>query len=171
VLREAILDRRANPTDDLTSAVANGVVQGKPVSVEDRSLLPTAIEEFLRMFPASTFAARSATRDLEIGSRHIKEREPVGLSILSANRDETVFDSPDEVRIDRTPNPHLSFGAGIHRCIGLHYARFELTVMLDRILTTMPDMRLDLEHEDVPNQHLFATFTPRTKAAVQARPA
>ena len=65
------------------------------------------------------------------------------LSFPSANRDEEVFDRPDEVILDRPNNRHLAFGSGIHRCLGLHFARMELRVGLEELLRRVPAFELD----------------------------
>jgi cytochrome P450 len=67
------------------------------------------------------------------------------LSWLSANFDEKVFDRPDEVILDRSPNPHLAFGVGPHRCIGMHLARAMFVVLMREILTRASDYRVDRE--------------------------
>src|SRR5262249_2734123 len=67
------------------------------------------------------------------------------LSWLSANRDETVFERADEVILDRAPNPHLAFGVGAHRCIGMHLARTMFQVMVLEVLARIPDYRVDRE--------------------------
>jgi cytochrome P450 len=65
--------------------------------------------------------------------------------VLSANYDDTVFARPDEVDLDRRPNPHVTFGAGGHRCAGSHVARFMLIGMIEQVLTRMPDYRVVTE--------------------------
>ncbi len=65
------------------------------------------------------------------------------LSWLSANRDQAVFDRPDEVVLDRAANPHLAFGVGTHRCIGMHMARTMFQVLLSEVLTRIPDYAVD----------------------------
>jgi cytochrome P450 len=87
--------------------------------------------------------------------------------LCSANRDGGEFEDPDELRIDRSPNRHLSFGAGPHRCIGSHLARIELKLAMEEIHKRLPDYRL--VPEDPPILHatqvrgcirLPITFTP-----------
>lgn len=88
-------------------------------------LAPTFVEEALRYYSPFSATIRRTTRDVEIGGVQIAKGELVLPMIASANRDETVFDSPDEFRIERDPNPHLAFGFGIHFCLGAHLARLE----------------------------------------------
>ncbi|MCX4095600.1 cytochrome P450 [Nocardia sp. alder85J] len=131
--------------------------------IADRGLVPKAVDEVLRMWPPAPLAVRSASQPLELHGKAIDTRETVGLSIMSANRDETVFERPDEVVLDRSPNPHLSFGAGIHFCLGRNLARAELEIVLDRVLDRIPDFVIDRDAEDIPRRQMPATFTPGSK--------
>ena len=70
------------------------------------------------------------------------------ISVLSANYDESVFARPDEVDLDRRPNPHVTFGAGVHRCAGSHVARFMLVVMIEQVPARMPDYRVVSEEAE-----------------------
>jgi cytochrome P450 len=65
------------------------------------------------------------------------------MSWLSANFDEKVFPNPDQIILDRSPNPHLAFGVGPHRCIGMHLARALFVAMMGEILERIPDYRVD----------------------------
>ncbi len=84
-------------------------------------LLVSACEEFLRAYAPVT-VARQVVADTVLGGHALRDGEMVLLSFPSANRDEDVFDRPDEVILDRPNNRHLAFGSGIHRCLGLHFA-------------------------------------------------
>lgn len=110
-------------------------------------LIPEAIEEFLRLVPATVGVthARIATEDLEIAGTAIRRGEAVFASLPSANRDPAVFEQPDEVRLGRTGPRHLGFGHGPHHCIGAALARSELTVALRALLTALPGLRLDAD--------------------------
>jgi cytochrome P450 len=101
----------------------------------DPTLIGPAMEEFLRLYTPYRGFARTANRDVEIGGRHIAEREPIALVYASANRDETVFDNPDQFVLDR-PNihEHLAFGRGPHQCLGMPLARMQLRVALEELL-------------------------------------
>lgn len=77
---------------------------------------------------------RVATADTEIGGQKIRENDRVVLWRASANRDERAFDCPDEFRVTRHPNPHVSFGAGPHFCLGAPLARIELRLALEELL-------------------------------------
>ena len=74
-----------------------------------------------------------------------------GLLFDSANRDEDVFDDPDELRVDRKPNPHLTFGAGIHFCLGAALGRMELQISFRTLLERLPDLELIEEPTYRPN--------------------
>jgi cytochrome P450 len=68
--------------------------------------------------------------------------DAVFLAILSANRDPRVFDRPDELVLDRHPNPHLAFGHGVHFCLGASLARLELRIALPRLMARLPGLRV-----------------------------
>jgi hypothetical protein len=104
-------------------------------------LLPSAIEEFVRVF-APTTVARTATRDTVIGDQRICVGDRVLVPFPSANRDEHQFPEPDSVLLDRQPNRHVGFGIGIHRCLGSGVARMELRVALEELLGAVRTMSL-----------------------------
>lgn len=101
-----------------------------------------AIDEIVRFSNPALHKFRVATRDMEFQGREIRKNDWIMAWIASANRDENVFDRPDEFIVSRKPNPHLGFGVGEHSCIGRHLARLEMTVMLRALLTTFPDMEV-----------------------------
>jgi cytochrome P450 len=101
----------------------------------DRSLVPGAVEELLRWTTPVISFMRTATRPTTIRGQEISEGDPILLLYASANRDETVFGADaDQLRVDRHPNPQLSFGFGTHFCLGAALARLEARVMLDELL-------------------------------------
>jgi cytochrome P450 family 142 subfamily A polypeptide 1 len=109
----------------------------------DRSLLPSAVEEMLRWVTPVKNMNRTATRDVELGGMQIKENDRVLLLYPSANRDEAVFEHPNDFDVTRNPNPHVAFGAhGRHHCVGAPLARLELRVLFDELLTRLPDIHL-----------------------------
>ena len=113
--------------------------------IDDPSLIPAAIEEGLRMFPAFSFMARAATRDTELHGAEVKEGERVLLWYLASNRDETKFENPHEFDLGRANREeHQAFGGkGRHFCLGAALARLELRVWVEETLKLMPDLRLD----------------------------
>jgi cytochrome P450 len=102
---------------------------------DDPSLIPDAIEEFLRLYTPYRGFARTARQEVQIGGRTIKPNEAIALVYASANRDESVFPQPDEF-ILRRPNiaQHLAFGRGPHMCAGTSLARQQLRIALEEIL-------------------------------------
>lgn len=111
--------------------------------IADPGLLPTAVDEFLRVLAPVQFMSRTATRDVELGGQRIAAGERVMLAFAAANRDPAAFDRPAEMRLDRSPNRHVAFGSGVHRCVGAHLAKVEAVVMLDEILRRIPDYVID----------------------------
>jgi cytochrome P450 len=113
--------------------------------VEDPSLIPSAVEESLRMFPAFAHFRRTATADTELAGQTIREGEKVVLWYVSSNRDESRYEDPDRFDVTRNPE-HQAFGAGgRHFCLGTALARLELTVMMEETLRRFPEMRIDGE--------------------------
>jgi cytochrome P450 len=102
--------------------------------VDDPSLIAPAVEEILRFEPAVHHFRRTATRDIEIRGRQIKEGDPVTLWYPAANRDEDVFEDPQKFDVARHPNEHLSFGIGEHFCLGASLARLELNAIFEEIV-------------------------------------
>ncbi|MCU1399187.1 MAG: putative cytochrome [Acidimicrobiales bacterium] len=109
--------------------------------VEDPSLIPVAIEEFLRAYAPVTMA-RMVKEDVEIGGCPMKVDDWVLLPFPAANVDPAAFDRADEVIIDRAENRHLAFGLGIHRCLGSNLARLELKVAVEEFLLRYPSFEL-----------------------------
>ena len=110
--------------------------------IDDPALLPSAVEEMLRIESAVSMGRR-VTRDTELGGVKLKAGDQLLVVLAGANRDGRQFNEPDEVRIDQAPNRHLAFGSGPHRCLGSHLARIELTIALEEIHRRIPDYRLD----------------------------
>ncbi len=104
-------------------------------------LLPSAVEEVLRIATPITYQRRTATRDTRIGDQEIRAGQKVVSWYVAANRDPEVFADPDRFDITRAPNPHVAFGAGRHFCLGSHLARLELALMFEAIVTRLPDVR------------------------------
>lgn len=109
---------------------------------EDPGLIESAREEFLRFYAPVT-VARQATRDTERGGCPIKAEEMVLIPFPSANRDPEAFPDPDTFDVERSPNKHVAFGLGVHRCLGVNLARLELSIALEELLARIPQWRLD----------------------------
>jgi cytochrome P450 len=111
--------------------------------LEDSSLIPSAVEESLRMFPAFAHFRRTATCDTELNGQEIKEGDKVVLWYVSSNRDETRYEDPDRFDVTRNPE-HQAFGAGgRHFCLGTALARLELKILFEETLARFPEMKLD----------------------------
>ena len=109
--------------------------------VNEPELLPTAIEELLRMYAPVTMA-RIVSQDAEIGGCPVKRGDSVLLPFPAANRDPEVFPDADKVIIDREENRHVAFGLGIHRCLGSNLARLELRVAVEVFIQRFPNFEL-----------------------------
>jgi len=102
---------------------------------QDLTLVPAAIEEYLRLFTPYRGFARTATRDITVRDVFIRAGEPIALNYASANRDESVFPDADQFILDRANiKDHLAFGRGPHNCPGAWLARLELIIALEEIL-------------------------------------
>ena len=113
--------------------------------VTDRALVPQAIEEVLRFEPPSPIQARYVAEDVEYHGQTIPEGSAVLLLNASATRDHRKFVNGDEFDIQRKIDHHLSFGFGIHFCLGAALARLEGRVALDEVLQRFPDWTVDLD--------------------------
>jgi cytochrome P450 len=110
--------------------------------LEDPSLVPSAVEESLRMFPAFAHFRRTATCDTELHGRQIREGEKVVMWYASSNREESLYEDPDHFDVRRNPD-HQAFGAGgRHFCLGTALARLELKIMFEETLKRFPDITL-----------------------------
>jgi len=111
--------------------------------VDDPSLIPGAVEEALRMFPAFAHFRRTATCDTELHGQQIKQGEKVVMWYVSSNRDESRYEDPDRFDIHRNPE-HQAFGAGgRHFCLGTALARLELRILIEETLRRYPQIELD----------------------------
>ena len=112
--------------------------------VNDAARIPDAIEEVLRYEGSTQLMARTLTRPVDLHGVQMPEGAKVLLLLGSANRDERVWDRPDEFSLDRaSPVQHVGFGHGIHVCLGAALARLEMRVSLEEILRRMPDYEID----------------------------
>jgi cytochrome P450 len=110
---------------------------------DDPGLMPTAVEEFLRWASPVYHFRRTATRDVELGGKHIREGDKVVLWFAAGNRDEDAFVDPHRFDVTRSPNDHLTFGkGGPHFCLGNTLARLEIRVMFEELLRRLAGVRL-----------------------------
>lgn len=175
--------RRAEPTDDVASVIANAQVDGEPLPdlesngyyiiiataghdttssstsggllallnnpeqirklrANPDELMPTAVDEMIRYVSPVRHFMRTATADCEVGGRTIRKGESVILWYPSANRDASVFQAPDEFRVDRKEAKQLAFGFGAHVCLGQHLARMEISALFKELLARVDHIEL-----------------------------
>jgi cytochrome P450 len=160
--------------DTTGSALGNALIRiqrdpdlrGKLLQRPD--LVPNAIEEFLRIDAPIQGLARTMAEDVELCGQQLQAGDKVLLLWGSANRDPQAFDSPDEICLEREQNRHLSFGVGLHRCLGSHIGRTMFRVMLETVLARIPDFELlgDPKEHRFPGsvvfgvEHLPSRFSP-----------
>ncbi|WP_343602612.1 cytochrome P450 [Mycobacterium sp.] len=132
----------------------------------DRTLIPAAIEEGLRVETPLTTVLRTTTEDVEMGGRTISAGAQVGVCMGSANRDESRWTDPNTFDIRRPRQAHIAFAGGIHMCLGMHLARLETRVMLNSLFDRVENLALCDDDAKIvgltfrsPNK-LPVTFTP-----------
>lgn len=146
--------------------------------IEDPALIVLGTEEFLRFYSVNETLTRTVTRDTELGGQQLAAGDIVLLSWLSANHDDSEFERPEQVVLDRPSNRHLAFGVGPHRCIGMHVARTMFQVLVSHILRRLPDYRVDqgatrfYSGNPMLNGivNMPATFTPGRREGPAERP-
>lgn len=109
---------------------------------EEPQLIESAVEEFLRYDGPVNSIARVVANEHEVGGRILRKGDRVFIMINAANRDPRRFDSPHELDLARSPNRHLTFGQGLHFCLGAPLARLEARICLSLLVQRYPDMRL-----------------------------
>ena len=131
-----------------TNLIGNGThaLARNPAAIDqlrrEPALLPRAIEEMLRYDPAVQSTARFPKADVEVGGTKIPAGSIVLVVVAAANRDPAQFPDPQRFDITRDPNEHLSFGEGIHFCLGAPLARLEARVVFEEMLARFPKLRL-----------------------------
>ena len=137
----------------------------------DRALIPTAVNEFIRMISPVMYMRRTATRDVEVGGQAIAEGEKVIMYYGAANRDPRVFDNPDTLDVARAnADRNIAFGYGPHVCIGKRVAQLQLEAVHEQLLTRFPDLAYAGGIDVAPNNFVYAirklpvAFTPELAA-------
>jgi cytochrome P450 len=145
--------------------------QQRATLAADPSLIPGAVEEVLRM-EAAVSAGRSVVHDTELGGVQLRAGDQLLVILAGANRDGREFDDPDDVLVTRTPNRHLSFGTGPHRCLGSHLARVVLRIAFEELLRRLPDIEPDPDRPSISNTaqvrgvlELHTRFSPEAPTA------
>jgi len=142
---------------------------------EDFSRLPLACEEYLRWVTPVQGMARTVTRDCEFAGQPLRKDDRAWISWASANLAPELFDEPEQIKLDRSPNRHSAFGLGIHRCLGSNLARVVWRIVVEQVLTRMPDYELDLSAaERYPSiaitngwKYTPVTFTPGSRVGAE----
>lgn len=134
--------------DTTASAISGGLLAliRNPAELEKLQthpeLIATAIDEIIRFVTPTTNFLRAATEDTVVRGVPIAKGQDVCINFASANRDELVFDAPDEFRVDRNPNPHLGFGTGTHACIGQTLAKAEMQSLFEELIPRIRNIEL-----------------------------
>jgi cytochrome P450 len=166
--------------DTTTAVVARAFIHlyrnpdDRQALIDDPTRIPLAVEEFIRFYPSVQALTRTVARDTVVGGQELRRGDRALLVHVTANRDSAEFDRPDEIDLARSPNRHLSFGRGAHRCIGLHLARTILAVMIEEALVRLPSYVIledqVVEYSGFPEtigiHALPTTFTPSAPARV-----
>jgi len=127
--------------NDTTRNTMSGIVRAfdefpdqRALFEADPSLIPNAVQECIRYVTPLAHMRRTATADADLFGNAIKKGDKLVMWYISANRDETVFDNPDKLDITReNARRHLSFGYGIHRCVGARLAELQLRILLEEM--------------------------------------
>ncbi|MDH4169427.1 MAG: cytochrome P450 [Acidimicrobiia bacterium] len=109
---------------------------------DEPNLIPTAVDEILRWEPPIHHFRRTATVDTRIGGQQVAAGDKVLMWYAGSNRDPAVFEDPHRFRVDRSPNPHQSFGIGEHFCLGANLARLSLRLLLEELVAAVTDIEI-----------------------------
>ncbi|WP_293680382.1 cytochrome P450 [uncultured Phenylobacterium sp.] len=107
------------------------------------ALIPGLVDESIRWTTPVRHFMRSAAQDVTVAGQAFKQGDWFMLCYPSANRDEAVFEAPDEFRVDRSPNKHLAFGYGAHLCLGQHLAKMEMRILWEELLPRLQSVEID----------------------------
>jgi cytochrome P450 len=110
--------------------------------MRDPHVMPTTIDEFMRYFAPVTIE-RLIKEEVSVAGVSMKAGQQALLMLPVANRDSRTFPYPDTLIADRSPNKHLGFGTGVHRCLGAHILRVEVQIVLEEFLAHIPQFELD----------------------------
>lgn len=145
-----LIDAGGDTTRNLVAGGLHALLEHPAVLAElraDPSRIPGARDELLRWVSPVIYMRRTALADTEIAGQKIRAGDKVVRYFGAANGDPRRFEHPDELNVDRNPNPHIAFGAGTHVCLGQHIARVEIDCMLTEVLDRLHDIELTEEPE------------------------
>jgi cytochrome P450 family 142 subfamily A polypeptide 1 len=136
--------------------------------LDDDHFVDLAVDELIRWVSPVMNFTRTVTRDHEYRGVQLHDGDRILMLYQSANRDESVFERPDDIILDREPNPHLAFGIGTHYCLGANLARLEVKTVFQSLLRRLPDIHVpEGAHRTrgastlvIALKHLPAVFTP-----------
>jgi cytochrome P450 len=123
----------------------NDVKSKELLASNSRAITSTAIEEFFRFDAPLQLFERTAMETTEINGTVIERGSKIAALLGSANRDEKVFERADHINLERNPNNHISFGGGIHFCLGAPLARLELSISLPALYERFPKIEISEE--------------------------
>ncbi|MEO0795478.1 MAG: cytochrome P450 [Verrucomicrobiota bacterium] len=123
---------------------------------ENPKMINTAAEEFFRLFIPLTHIGRVCPVKTEVHGHEVEPGGRVSLCWSSANRDPEVFEEPNEVRLDRKPNPHIAFGFGIHNCLGQHHARAIMRGVIERLAQGVSQIEVTEERELIEHESEYS---------------
>jgi cytochrome P450 family 142 subfamily A polypeptide 1 len=145
--------------DETTRHVISGGVEQlllhpeqRKLLVDDPSKIATAVEEMLRWVTPIKNMCRTVTHDTTFFGQELSAGQKCMLLFESANFDEAKFTEPERFDVERNPNEHVAFGFGTHFCLGQALARLELNVMIERVLTRLPDLELAADAASLPRR-------------------
>jgi len=151
--------------DTMALAIGMGVVvllehqQQLDDFMADPTLGNSMVDELVRYLTINhTGLPRVATSDVEIGGQLIKAGEGVIVMLSSGNRDESAFKDPDDFNIHRNEKDHVGFGHGIHKCLGMHFARVELSIAFRTIFEKVPNIKIELPVEELSFRHEMVLY-------------
>jgi cytochrome P450 len=136
----------------------------------EKRLIHRATEEFIRYFSPLTHMGRVVTENTQMCEHAIKNDTRISLCWASANRDETVFENPNEIVLDRKNNPHLGFGIGVHKCLGAHHARKILKVLVKVLAEKIQSIDILEAKENIEDWQQFQRKVGFDKLIVKFHP-
>jgi cytochrome P450 len=180
-IRELSVNILAGGVDTTTALTSNALIYlsrhpaDRQRLINEPELLPYAREEFVRFYSPIHGLARNALVDVEIDGWEIEGGDRVLLAYSAGNRDPEAFERPDEVVLDRFPNKHIAFGAGMHRCLGSFLARMMFEEMMKGVFMRLPDYAIIEEGLERYTSiagvngwiHIPAIFPPSTKVGAR----